>query len=159
LIFIVAAGEALGLLDQMRVENQILRDASLERSHRLAAIRSYVLLSRRFVVSEAPPPELRRAWSRAIDDLSGYRSSTREEAERLNQLRGMLERQSISREETAIVEIATRADDADARQRDAASSEIQRQFENMGRRLRVVLLIAVGATILLAAGCLAYILR
>ena len=50
-------------------------------------------------------------------------------------------------------------EDVNARQQAAAEGEIQHEFENMGRQLSVVLEVALGAAILLAAYCILYILR
>lgn len=194
LIFLVAGVDAARLLREMRVENKILRDASLERSHRLASIRSYILLSHTYIGdylldldeqrSKEHLAQLRDAWSRMLNDLAGYHSSTLGEAVLLKQLQGLLERhwQEVSRAmnwppadrqrrgasfygdeivplRTAVLEITTRVEDVDAKQLAATEARIQSEFEKLGRRLSVVLNIALGAALLLAVGCIVYILR
>ena len=72
LIFLVAAVDAVRLLNHMRAENEILRDASLERSRRLASIRSYILLC-----DTARPTVLTNshdALAQVLDNLAGYRA-------------------------------------------------------------------------------------
>jgi signal transduction histidine kinase len=192
LIFLMAGVDAVRLLGRMRAENKILRDASLERSQRLASVRSYILLSRSFMGdsmidsnaqrSEQRLEELRNAWSRALMALSNYRTTTLNEEVLLKQLQDLVERQweSINRVigasratanrqnfyqdqvlplRTELLEITTRVDDVDARQLAATESATERQFESMGRQLSVVLNIALGAALLLALGCIIYILR
>jgi len=193
LISLIAGVDALRLLRQMRVENRILLDASVERSRRLSSIRSYVLLSDAYVgdyLFDADQDragehltQLRDTWSHVLGDLGGYRMTTVEETVLLKKLRELLDQhwQDVSRalatsEErrrreaafygdeilplrTAVLEITTRVEDVNARQQAAAEGEIQQEFENMGRQLSVVLEVALGAAILLAAGCILYILR
>ena len=193
LIFLVAGVDAVRLLREMRAENKVLRDASLERSHRLASIRSYILLSHTYMGdylldldeqrSKEHLAQLRDAWSRMLNDLASYRSSTLGEAVLLKQLQDMLERhwQEVSRAmswspaerqrrgaafygdeivplRTAVLEITTRVEDVDAKQLASTEAQIQGEFENLGRRLSVVLNIALGAALLLAVGCIVYIL-
>src|SRR6202011_1800715 len=88
LIFLVAAIDSVRLLNQMRADSRILRAASLERSRRLATVRSYVLLSRRPIRSRN---ELRNALANALENLAGYQSSTLDETTLLNSLRDLLE--------------------------------------------------------------------
>ena len=163
LIFLVAAVDAVRLLDRMRADNQILREASLERSRRLGSVRTYILLCDR---SSDRSAELRAALARTLDNLAGYRSSTRDEGARLSELRELLERHwrtmeqaELESAQTTILQISTRVEDADARQLAETGNEIQLQFENLGRRLSLVLVIALCVALLLAAGCLVYILR
>lgn len=193
LIFLVAGVDAVRLLREMRVENKILRDASLERSHRLASIRSYILLSHMYMGdylldldeqrSKEHLAQLRDAWSRMLSDLAGYHSSTLGEAVLLKQLQGLLERhwQELSRAmnwspadrqrrgtsfygdeivplRTAVLEITTRVEDVDGKQLAATETQIESEFENLGRRLSGVLNIALVAALLLAVGCIVYIL-
>ena len=194
LIFLVAGVNAARLLHTIRDENKILRDASLERSHRLASIRSYILLSHTYIGdylldsdeqrSKEHLAQLRDTWSRILNDLGGYRNSTLGEAVSLKQLQDLLDRhwQEMSRAinwppterqrrgaafygdeiaplRTAVLEITTRVEDVDAKQLASTEAQIQSEFENLGRRLSVVLNIALGAALLLAAGCVVYILR
>jgi hypothetical protein len=73
LIFLVAGVDAGRLLHEMRRESKILRDASVERSHRLASIRWYILLSHTYIGdylldldekrSKEHLAQLRDAWS------------------------------------------------------------------------------------------------
>ncbi len=164
LIFLVAAVDAVRLLDRMRADNQILREASLERSRRLGSIRTYILLCDR---SNDHSAELRAALARVLDNLAGYRSSTLQERTQLSELEELLERhwrimehaEPASAQATTVLEISTRVEDVDARQLAETGNQIQLRFENLGRRLSLVLVIALCAALLLAAGCLVYILR
>jgi signal transduction histidine kinase len=164
LIFLVAAVDAVRLLDRMRADNQILREASFDRSRRLGSIRTYILLCDR---SHDHSAELQAALARVLDNLAGYRSSTLEERAQLSELRELLERHWRMMEraepaytpETTILEISTRVEDVDAKQLAATGNAIRMQFENMGQRLGQLLVIALCAALLLAGGCLAYILR
>src|SRR6202030_4030827 len=62
-------------------------------------------------------------------------------------------------ESTSVIQIDTRVQDVEARQLAATESEIQRQFEDLGRRLSLVLIIALCFAVLLASGCIVYIIR
>ncbi len=194
LIFIVAAVDAVRLLHEMRAENKILRDASLERSHHLASIRSYVLLSHTYMGdylldldeqrSKEHLAQMRDAWSRMLNDLDTYHSSTLDEAVLLKQLQDLLERhwQDVRRAmnwpeaerrrkgasfygdeilplRTTVLEISTRVEEVDAKQLASTEGEIQSEFERLGRRLSIVLIVALGAAFLLGVGCVVYILR
>ena len=194
LIFIVAAVDAVRLLHEMRAENKILRDASLERSHHLASIRSYVLLSHTYMGdylldlddqrSKEHLAQMRDAWSRMLNDLDTYHSSTLDEAVLLKQLQDLLGRhwQDVSRAmnwpeaerrrkgasfygdeilplRTTVLEISTRVEEVDAKQLASTEGEIQSEFERLGRRLSIVLIVALGAAFLLGVGCVVYILR
>jgi signal transduction histidine kinase len=160
LIFLVAAIDSVRLLNHMRADSRILRAASLERSRRLATVRSYILLSRRPVQSRN---ELRNALANALESLSGYQSSTLDETTLLNSLRDLLEQDwreiEQPKESTTVLEIDTRVQDVEARQLAATESEIQRQFEDLARRLSLVLIIALCFAVLLATGCIVYIIR
>src|SRR5215471_4275697 len=90
LIFLVAAIDSVRLLNQMRADSRILRAASLERSRRLASVRSYILLSHRRARSKNDS-ELRDALARAIENIAGYRTSTLDETTLLINLRQLLE--------------------------------------------------------------------
>ena len=160
LIFLVAAIDSIRLLNQMRADSRILRAASLERSRRLATVRSYILLSRRPIGSRN---ELRDALANALENLAGYQSSTLDETTLLNSLRELLQQDwreiEQPKESTTVLEIDTRVQDVEARQLAATESEIQRQFEDLGRRLSLVLIIALCFAVLLATGCIVYIIR
>ncbi len=178
----------------MRAENKILREASLERSQRLASIRSYVLLSQTYMGdyfmdadeqrSAEHRTQLEDAWSRMLSEVANYQTSTLEETLLVRRLQDLLDQhwRRVSRAmtwsaeqrrrqgasfygneivpvRTAVLEITTQVADVDARQLAAAEAEIQSEFERMGRRLSVVLQIAMGAAMLLAIGCFLYILK
>src|SRR5262250_2784588 len=152
LIFLVAALDSVRLLNQMRADSRILRAASLERSRRLATVRSYILLSHRRARSK-DDSALRDALATALDDLAGYQTSTLDEATLLVNLRQLLEQDwkdlEQSRETTSVTRIDTRVEDVEARQLAATEAEIQRQFEDLGRRLSLVLVIALCFALLL----------
>ena len=162
LIFLVAAVDSVRLLQQMRADNRILRAASLERSRRLASVRSYILLSRRRLQSK-DHSDLRNALARALENLAGYRTSTLDETTLLNSLRQLLEQDwrdlEHPRESTSVLEIDTRVQDVEERQMAATEAEIQRQFEDLGRRLSLVLIITLCFALLLAAGSIIYIFK
>src|SRR5579863_4030476 len=100
-IFLVAGVDAVRLLHHMRVENKILRDASFERSQRLASIRSYVLLSHSYMGdylmdsdethAREDMAQLRDTWSRMLNDVADYPTGTLEETVLMGRLRDMLE--------------------------------------------------------------------
>jgi signal transduction histidine kinase len=102
LIFLVAAVNAVRLLHEMRAENEILQDASLDRSHRLASIRSYILLSHACLGdylldsdqqrSANHLAELHDAWTRMMSDLARYPTSTLSDAVVVKQLQDALDR-------------------------------------------------------------------
>jgi signal transduction histidine kinase len=68
-------------------------------------------------------------------------------------------REAVLPVRTAMLEITTRVEDVDARQLAAAESAIERDFEEMGGQLSLVLEIAIGSAVLLALGCVVYISR
>ena len=160
LIFVVAAIDSIRLLNQMRADSRILRAASLERSRRLATVRSYILLSRKPVRSRS---ELQDALASALESLAGYQSSTLDETTLLKGIRDLLEQDwraiEQPRESTTVFQIDTRVEDVEARQLAATESEIQRRFEDLGKRLGLVLIIALCFAVLLATGCIVYIFR
>jgi signal transduction histidine kinase len=183
-IFLVAAGDAIRLLGHMREENKIRNEASLDRSHRLATIRSYVVLSQGYVGDYFTDPdagqarrhqdELEQTWARVLSGLADYHTGSDEETASIVQLRDMLDREGqelraamVRRQRLAffpmraggMIEITTRVADVDARQLAAAEADNERQFEEAGSRLGFVLQIAIGSAILLAIGCILYILR
>src|SRR5215831_14140691 len=81
-IFGVAAIQAVRLLGAMRVENQILRQQTLDNSRRLATVRYCVLLSQKYMNDPAASEtEMRDQWMKMLSDLSGAQ---------LTQLRGLL---------------------------------------------------------------------
>lgn len=60
---------------------------------------------------------------------------------------------------TSLLEITATVDRADARQTAATEAQIQQSFEHMGSRLALLLNVALAVALLLALGCIAYILR
>lgn len=58
-----------------------------------------------------------------------------------------------------VIEISARVEDIDSRQLVSTEEEIQRKSDGVGRRLGLVLNISLATALVLAAGCLAYILR
>jgi signal transduction histidine kinase len=162
-IFLVAAVDAIRLLNHMRAENEVLREASLERSRRLASIRTYILLCDR---TPDHSDELHDALAQVLDNLAGYRSSTLDETMRLSQLRNLLERHWTSMQQaepsaarTTVLEISSRVEDVDSRQLASTVNAIRDQFEDMGQRLSQALIIALCAALALACACLVYIAR
>lgn len=193
-IFLLAAIDAIRLLHQMRAQDKILRDASVERSQRLASIRSYVLLTSTYMgdyLLDSDEPRsredlahLHQVWAQMLTDLGAYHSSTLEEEEALKQLHQLIEKHGEELDRamsgqaaasarrnasfygseilplrTAIVEITTRVEDVNSRQLAATEAQIQSEFEIAGRRLGTLLNLALASALLLAAGCVAYILR
>src|SRR5579859_1247710 len=162
LIFVIAAVDSIRLLHQMRADSRILRAASLERSRRLASVRYYILLHRRDR-RPAYHSELRDALARALENLAGYQTSTLAETTLLTNLRDLLEQDRLKLEQpngsTSVLEIDTNVQNVEARQLADTESEIQRQFEDLGRRLSLVLWIALCFAILLATACIVYIFR
>jgi len=194
LIFLAAGVDAVRLLRGMRAENKILRDASLERSQRLASIRTYVLLSQAYMGdyfmdadeqrSVEHKAQLQEAWSRMLADVKTYQTSSLEETLLVRRLQNLLDQHwrrvsramtwtaeerrrqgasfygnEIEPARTAVLEITTQVADVNARQIASAEAEIQSEFERMGRRLSVVLQIAMGSAVVLAMGCFLYILK
>jgi len=158
----IAAVDSIRLLHQMRADSRILRAASLERSRRLASVRYYILLHRRDR-RPADHSELRDALARALENLAGYQTSTLAETTLLTNLRNLLEQDRLKLEQpngsTSVLEIDSNVQNVEARQLADTESEIQRQFEDLGRRLGLVLWIALCFAILLATGCIFYIFR
>lgn len=189
IIFLAAGIDAVRLLGAMRSENQILRDSALQRTNRLASIRSCVLLTHTYLagyfLDSDPQKEgeylakVQDARSRSSSDLALYRSSTLEERELIAHLGDALDQHwlrlarvvrskpvpaSFYKDEilplsTSYVEIATQLEGIDAKQQATTEARIEDQFEGLGAQLRSALGLGMGAAILLAAGCLLYISR
>ncbi|HEX5432201.1 MAG TPA: histidine kinase, partial [Bryobacteraceae bacterium] len=193
LILVLAGIDAIRLVGQMRTEDKILRDASLERSHRLTTVRAYVLLSHAYAgdyfemdrqESEKRLLQLRTAWSQMAAALADYRPYTVQETVLIKQLRQLLSehwanlnssmppsaagrprggksyiQSQVDPLRSAVLEITTRVDNVDAMQLASTEAGIQSQFDNTARRLSVVLNIALGSALVLALGCILYILR
>lgn len=89
LIFLIATIDAVRLLDAMRAENKILRDAALQRTNHLASIRSSILLTHTYLGDyflDSDPrnsrdhlAKVQEAWSQLSSDLANYRSTTLDE--------------------------------------------------------------------------------
>ena len=100
-VFLIGAYDSVHLLREMRVRNDVLRQASLERSQGLASVRSYLFLSHSYVVdhlldtdqesSEKELEEVSDAFDNMRDALAGYRSSTLAEQLLINQLQQLLD--------------------------------------------------------------------
>jgi signal transduction histidine kinase len=189
IIFLAAGIDAVRLLGAMRSENQILRDSALQRTNRLASIRSCVLLTHTYLagyfLDSDPQKEgeylakVQDARSRSSSDLALYRSSTLEERELIAHLGDALDQHwlrlarvvrskpvpaSFYKDEilplsTSYVEIATQLEGIDAKQQATTEARIEDQFEGLGAQLSSALGLGMGAAILLAAGCLLYISR
>jgi signal transduction histidine kinase len=128
--------------------------------------------------------ELRAAWNSTQAALANYPSSTLQERLLLDQLQELLSAhwqrvirlmssprdqrialgaafygQEVVPLRTAVLQIAARVQDADARQLASTEEQIQQEFEALAQRLGLVLNIALGAALVLALGCVLYILR
>ena len=128
--------------------------------------------------------ELQAAWNSTQAALANYPASTLQERLLLDQLQELLAAhwqrvirlmgsprdqrialgaafygQEVIPLRTAVLEIAARVQDADARQLASTEEQIQREFEGLTQRLGLVLNIALGAALVLALGCVLYILR
>jgi signal transduction histidine kinase len=127
--------------------------------------------------------KVQEAWSRVRSDLANYRSTALDEERLVKRLEDLLDqhRRNLSRAmspsaagrrraasfysgeilplRTSVVEITAQLEDIDARQAAATEAQIQGEFESLGARLSVLLRLALGAALVLAAGCLLYIFR
>jgi signal transduction histidine kinase len=127
--------------------------------------------------------KVREAWSRLRSDLANYRPGALDEEIRVRQLGNLLDQhwQNLSHAmnsppagkprsatfyndeilplRTSIVEITAQLEGIDAKQAASTEVQIQAEFERLGRRLSRVLILALGAALVLAAGCLLYIFR
>jgi signal transduction histidine kinase len=109
LIFLLATIDALRLLDAMRAENKILRDAALQRTNHLASIRSSILLTHTYLgdyLLDSDPrnakdylAKVQDAWSHLSSDLASYRSTTLDEEVLVKRLGDLLDQhwQRLSR--------------------------------------------------------------
>lgn len=193
-IFLLAGVDAVRLLRDLRAENKILRDASLERSRRLASIRSFVVLSNTYLGDYVLDPdaqrsanrhnELQDAWAQMQAVLGDYKTTTLDEQILIEQLQQLLRQhwqqmvqifsqpsgdryrgsasfygEKVLPLRTSVLEITTRVEDIDAKQLASTEAGIERQFEGLGRQLTLVLNVGLAAALLLAAGCLVYVLR
>ena len=193
LIFFLATVDAVRLLDAMRTENKVLRDAALQRTNHLASIRSSILLTHTYLGDyflDSDPrnakdylTKVQEAWSQLSSDLANYRSTTLDEQVLVRRLGDLLDQHwqrislamssssdgrprnaSFYKDEilplrTSIVEITTQLEGIDAKQTASTEAQIQGEFERLGSQLNVALNAGLGAALLLALGCLLYILR
>ena len=173
IIFLVAMIDALSLLGNMRAESQTLHDGAVARTHQLASIRSTIILSQSYLGDYLRYPgqpksrdslaRMQETWARVRSDLMAYHASTADEAVLVRRVEDLLD-QAVQSEETlpvkgSVVEIATQLEFIDSKQAASTEARIQSEFERAGTRLRTVLALALGSALLLAAGCLIYILR
>jgi signal transduction histidine kinase len=184
-IFIAAGIDSIRLLNALRAENRVLREATEERSHHLASIRSYVLLCHTYMGDYFADSDQEQArqhwsqleanWSRMMGDLTAYNASSLEDKMLMARLRALLDlhyrnmdfarRNRASYQEemvplrTSVLEISTRVEDVNARQTARLGTEMQDEFERMGRHLGFTLGLAAASAILLAVGCAVYILQ
>ncbi|MGH9663005.1 MAG: sensor histidine kinase [Bryobacteraceae bacterium] len=128
--------------------------------------------------------QLQGARSEMLSALGRYRNCTARDAASVQRLQDLLGRhwQNLARAlslppserrregmsfysgemlplRTTVLEIAATVDKADAAQLASTEAEIQNRFERMGGRLSLLLNIALAAALLLAVGCIVYILR
>jgi signal transduction histidine kinase len=186
--FLFAMLDAVRLLGNMRAENQVLRDQALARTHQLASIRSSVFLTHVYLgdyilysgqKSEGSSAKVQETWARVRSGLADYRPGSGDEATQVKQLSDLLDQnwQNINRTmnspasdraehadellplRSSVSQIATQLEDIDSKQAASTEARIQGQFEGLGARLRTVLIFALAAALILAAGCLVYIFR
>jgi signal transduction histidine kinase len=185
-IFLLAGVDAIRLLRDLQAQDKISRDAARARSQSLSSIRSYVVLSNTYFSDCLLNPdaqgsansreELESAWTRMQGLLISYKITTSDEQALIGQLQQLLQQhrrqmlQVLSERDgdryrgvlpvrATMFDITTRVEDIDAKQSAFTEAGIERQFEGLSRQLALVLNIALGAALLLAAGCLIYILR
>jgi signal transduction histidine kinase len=101
LIFLLAGVDAVQLLRNMRSQNVVLREASLNRSHRLASVRSCVLLTQTYigdVVMDSDQghagehlAQLDDTWSHMLADMADYQTTTPDETALIIGLRDSLD--------------------------------------------------------------------
>lgn len=179
LIFALAAFDAVRLLTAMRAENQALQQAALQRSRKLASVRSCLLVSQTWLGDTSAPERVQENWNRMMAELATYPPASDDDAARFRKLHAMLAqhwsrldqalRQATpaggipSREAAplriAAIEITTQLADVDARQAAATESAVRNQFESLGHNLAVALNFALGAALLLAVVCSVYVMR
>ena len=166
LLFGVAAFQSIRLLAAMRAENQVLRDQALDRSRKLASVRYCVLLSQQYLNDRTSGPDLRSQWTHLMADLSAV-SNDAQLRQLLEQhwsgLSHAMERNADDRDirplRVSAVEITERVEDIDAEQTAATALTIQDQFDRLGHGLGLTLNLALGSALLLALGCVVYIVR
>jgi signal transduction histidine kinase len=109
LIFFLATVDSIRLLDAMRAENKLLRDAAVQRTNHLASIRSSILLTHTYLGDyflDSNPQnskdylaKVQEVWSRLSSDLANYRSTTLDEEVLVKRLGDLLDQhwQRLSR--------------------------------------------------------------
>jgi len=106
---------------------------------------------------------MQETWARVRSDLTTYHASSADEEVLVKRVEDLLDKAVKSEESlpyrSSMVEIATQLEFIDSKQAASTEARIQREFERAGTRLRTVLALALGSALLLAAGCLVYILR
>ena len=168
LLFGIAAIQSIRLLTAMRAENQVLREQALDRSRKLATVRYCVLLSQQYLNDQASRSDLRSQWTRLMADLSAYPLSNDPQLRQMllehwSGLSRAMEQSSDDREirplRVSAVEITERVEDIEAKQMAATALMIQDQFDRLGHGLGLTLNLALGSALLLALGCVVYIVR
>jgi signal transduction histidine kinase len=188
LIFLVAMIDAVRLLGNLETDNKILRDQTAARTHHLDSIRSSIFLTQAYLGnylldedqqnSQDYQAKVQETWARIRSDLSGYQSDTADDEVLLKRLQDLLDRnwENVNRTmssppirgrsgypilpiRTSVIEITTQLENIDSRQAASAEARMQSQFARLGASLRTVLLLALVAALILAAGCLVYIYR
>jgi signal transduction histidine kinase len=168
LLFGIAAIQSIRLLTAMRAENQVLREQALDRSRKLATVRYCVLLSQQYLNDQASGSDLRSQWTHLMADLSAYPLSNDAQLRQMllehwSGLSRAMEQNQDDREirplRVSAVEITERVEDMDAKQMAATALMIQDQFDRLGHGLGLTLNLALGSALLLALGCVVYIVR
>jgi signal transduction histidine kinase len=168
LLFGIAAIQSIRLLTAMRAENQVLREQALDRSRKLATVRYCVLLSQQYLNDQASGSDLRSQWTHLMADLSAYPLSNDAQLRQMllehwSGLSRAMEQNQGDREirplRVSAVEITERVEDIDAKQMAATALMIQDQFDRLGHGLGLTLNLALGSALLLALGCVVYIVR
>ena len=179
LVFGIAAFAAIGLLDDMRRDNQALQRSAEARSRKLASVRSCILVSQTWLAQRDGPERVREDWNRMMSELASYPAMGNEDAAEFKQLHSMLSEhwsrldrvlqsdspesrageEDLSPLRIAALEITTRLDDVDARQTAATEAAVRNQFEQVGHDLAVALNFALGTALAVAIVCAAYAMR
>ena len=186
IIFLVAVIDAVRLLGNLEAENKLLRDQTAARTHHLESIRSSIFLTQAYLGgylldedrqnSQDYQTKVQETWAQIRSDLAGYRYATADEEVLLSRLQNLLDenweniqrtmnaplgrgRSGILPLRTSVIEITTQLENIDSRQAASAEARIEGQFARLGENLRTVLLLALAAALILAAGCLVYIYR
>ena len=124
--------------------------------------------------------KVQETWARVRSGLADYHSGTGDEDDLVKRVGDLLDqnwrnindtmkspgggRGTAGRDEIlpfrgSIAQINAQLEDIDSRQAASTEARVQSQFELLGTRLRTVLILALAAALVLAIGCLVYILR